>query len=51
VASEVSGEQLDVLIAGDDEAAKEKVAQLGFLHTSLQQPHELGFGSTIKLQL
>jgi NADPH-dependent F420 reductase len=28
VEGEVSGEQLDVLIAGDDEAAKEKVSQL-----------------------
>ena len=72
VAGEVAGQQLDVLIAGDDEAAKEKVAQLvsdgglrpidvgplaraqqlehlGFLHISLQQPHELGFASAIKL--
>ena len=72
VAGEVAGQQLDVLIAGDDGAAKEKVAQLvsdgglrpidvgalvraqqleqlGFLHISLQQPHELGFASTIKL--
>jgi predicted dinucleotide-binding enzyme len=72
VAGEVSGQQLDVLIAGDDEAAKEKVAQLvsdgglrpvdvgplaraqqlehlGFLHISLQQPRDLGYGSTIKL--
>lgn len=71
-AGEVAGQQLDVLIAGDDTAAKEKVAQLvsdgdlrpldvgplaraqqleqlGFLHISLQQPHELGFASTIKL--
>jgi 8-hydroxy-5-deazaflavin:NADPH oxidoreductase len=28
VAGEVSGQQLDVLIAGDDDAAKRKVAQL-----------------------
>lgn len=28
VAGEVAGEQLDVLIAGDDESAKQKVAQL-----------------------
>ncbi len=72
VAGEVAGQQLDVLIAGDDDAAKQKVArlvsdgglrpldvgplvraqqleQLGFLHISLQQPHELGFGSAIKL--
>lgn len=72
VAGEVAGQQLDVLIAGDDQDAKEKVAQLvsdgglrpldvgplaraqqlehlGFLHISLQQPHELGFASTIKL--
>jgi len=72
VAGEVAGQQLDVLIAGDDDAAKQKIAQLvsdgglrpidvgplaraqqlehlGFLHISLQQPHELGFGSTIKL--
>ena len=72
VAGEVSGQQLDVLIASDDDAAKEKVAKLvsdgglrpidvgpliraqqlehlGFLHISLQQPHELGFASAIKL--
>lgn len=72
VAGEVSGQQLDVLIAGDDDAAKEKVAQLvsdgglraidvgplaraqqleqlGFLHISLQEPRELGYGSAIKL--
>jgi len=72
VAGEVSGQQLDVLIAGDDEGAKEKVAQLvsdgglrpidvgplaraqqleqlGFLHISLQEPRELGYGSAIKL--
>ena len=71
-AGEVDGQQLDVLIAGDDDAAKQKVArlaadgglrpldvgpleraqqleQLGFLHILLQQPHGLGFGSTIKL--
>ncbi|HEV2927055.1 MAG TPA: NADPH-dependent F420 reductase [Propionibacteriaceae bacterium] len=72
VAGEVAGQQLDVLIAGDDAAAKQKVSQLvkdgglrpidvgplsrarqleqlGFLHISLQQPHDLGFGSAIKL--
>ena len=69
---EVAGQQLDVLIAGDDAEAKKKVSQLvsdaglrpidvgplvraqqleqlGFLHISLQQPLELGFGSTVKL--
>jgi 8-hydroxy-5-deazaflavin:NADPH oxidoreductase len=69
---QVSGQQLDVLIAGDDAAAKQKVAQLasdgglrpldvgllarvqqlehlGLLHISLQQPHNLNFGSAIKL--
>ena len=72
IAGEVDGQQLDVLIAGDDTAAKQKVSQLasdggmrpldvgplaraqqleqlGFLHISLQQPHNLGFGSTFKL--
>jgi 8-hydroxy-5-deazaflavin:NADPH oxidoreductase len=72
VAGEAAGQQLDVLIAGDDAGAKQKVAQLvsdggqrpidvgplaraqqleqlGFLHISLQQPYELGFGSAIKL--
>ncbi len=72
VAGEVAGQRLDVFLAGDDDAAKQKVAQLasdgglrpidvgplaraqqleqlGFLHISLQQPHELGFGSAIKL--
>ena len=72
VGGEVAGQQLDVLIAGDDEDAKRKVAQLasdgglrpidvgplrraqqlehlGFLHISLQQPLELGFGSAVKL--
>ena len=72
LAGEVAGQQLDVLIAGDDDSAKQKVAQiasdaglrpidvgplaraqqleqLGFLHISLQEPHGLGFGSTIKL--
>jgi NADPH-dependent F420 reductase len=72
VPGEVGGQQLDVLIAGDDAAAKQKVSQLasdgglrpvdvgplsraqqleqlGFLHISLQQPHDLGFGSAIKL--
>ena len=71
-AGEVGGQQLDVLIAGDDEAAKQTVSQLasdgglrpidvgplnraqqleqlGFLHISLQQPLDLGFGSAIKL--
>jgi 8-hydroxy-5-deazaflavin:NADPH oxidoreductase len=74
VPGEVGGQQLDVLIAGDDAAAKQKVSQLasdgglrpvdvgplsraqqleqlGFLHISLQQPHDLGFGSAIKLVL
>jgi 8-hydroxy-5-deazaflavin:NADPH oxidoreductase len=72
VEGEVDGQQLDVLIAGDDEAAKQKVAQLaadgglrpidvgglrraqqleqlGFLHIAIQQPHNLGFASAIKL--
>jgi predicted dinucleotide-binding enzyme len=72
VGGEVDGQQLDVLIAGDDETAKQKVSQLvsdgglgpidvgplsraqqleqlGFLHISLQQPLELGFGSAVKL--
>ena len=72
VAGEVAGQKLDVLSAGDDADAKQKVAQLvsdgglrpldagplaraqqleqlGFLHISLQQPHELGFSSTFKL--
>jgi 8-hydroxy-5-deazaflavin:NADPH oxidoreductase len=72
VAGEVDGQQLDVLIAGDDETAKQKVSQLasdgglrpidvgplsrarqleqlGFLHISLQQPLDLGFGSAVKL--
>jgi predicted dinucleotide-binding enzyme len=72
VAGEVGGQQLDVLIAGDDAAAKQTVSrlvadgglrpidvgpldrarqleQLGLLHISLQQPHDLGFGSAIKL--
>jgi NADPH-dependent F420 reductase len=72
VEGEVGGQPLDVLLAGDDEEAKAKVAriaadaglrpldagplaraqqleQLGFLHMSLQQPHELGFASTIKV--
>jgi 8-hydroxy-5-deazaflavin:NADPH oxidoreductase len=72
VAGQVGGQPLDVLIAGDDEAAKQQVArlaadgglrpidvgplhrarqleQLGLLHISLQQPHDLGFGSAIKL--
>ena len=72
VQGEVAGQQLDVLIAGDDEEAKQKVAaivadgglrpidvgplrraqqleQLGFLHIAIQQPHNLGFASAIKL--
>jgi 8-hydroxy-5-deazaflavin:NADPH oxidoreductase len=72
VRGEVAGQQLDVLLAGDDEEAKRKVAQLvadgglrpidvgplkraqqlehlGLLHITLQQPHELGFASTIKI--
>ena len=72
VEGEVAGQQLDVLLAGDDEEAKGKVSQLvsdgglrpidagelrraqqleqlGFLHISLQQPHELGFRSTVKV--
>jgi NADPH-dependent F420 reductase len=72
VDGQVGEQQLDVLIAGDDDAAKQKVAQLasdgglrpidvgplrraqqleqlGFLHISLQQPRNLGFGSAIKL--
>lgn len=72
VAGEVGGQQLDVLIAGDDDDAKRKVEelvsdgglrpldvgplrrarqleQLGFLHISVQEPLELGFGSAIKL--
>ena len=61
-----------MLIAGDDDEAKQKVAQLvsdgglrpvdvgpltraqqleqlGFLHISLQQPRNLGYGSAIRL--
>jgi predicted dinucleotide-binding enzyme len=72
VRGEVAGQQLDVLLAGDDEEAKRKVSQLvtdgglrpidvgplkraqqlehlGFLHISLQEPHELGFSSTVKI--
>ena len=72
VAGQVGDQRLDVLIAGDNDAAKGKVAQLasdgglrpldvgplrraqqleqlGFLHISVQQPLNLGFGSTIKL--
>ena len=72
VAGEVAGQKLDVLSAGDDADAEQKVAQLvsdgglrpldagplaraqqleqlGFLHISLQQPHELGFASAIRL--
>jgi NADPH-dependent F420 reductase len=71
-AGEVAGQQLDVLIAGDDDEAKKKVSRLvsdaglrpidagplrraeqlehlGLLHISLQQPLELGFGSTVKI--
>ncbi len=72
VEGEVEGQQLDVLIAGDDDDAKQRVSQLasdaglrpvdvgplrraqqlehlGFLHISLQQPHDLGFSSAVKL--
>jgi predicted dinucleotide-binding enzyme len=72
VAGEVAGQQLDVLIAGDDDEAKERVAklaadgglrpldvgplvraqqleQLGLLHISIQQPHDVGFASAIKV--
>jgi NADPH-dependent F420 reductase len=72
VAGEVAGQQLDVLIAGDDDEAKKRVAelvadgglrpldvgplmraqqleQLGLLHISIQQPHDLGFASAIKV--
>ncbi len=72
VDGEVSGQPLDVLIAGDDATAKQKVSQLisdgglrpldvgplnraqqlehlGLLHITLQQPHELGYRSAIKL--
>jgi NADPH-dependent F420 reductase len=72
VSGEVGGQQLDVLIAGDDAAAKQTVSQLasdgglrpvdvgplsraqqleqlGYLHISLQQPLDLGFGSAVKL--
>jgi 8-hydroxy-5-deazaflavin:NADPH oxidoreductase len=72
VAGEVGGQPLDVLVAGDDESAKQKVAQLvsdgglrpldvgplaraqqleqlGFLHISVQQPLDFGFGSAVKL--
>jgi NADPH-dependent F420 reductase len=72
VQGEVAGHPLDVLIAGDDDEAKQKVAQLvgdaglrpidvgplrraqqleqlGFLHIAIQEPHNLGFGSAIKL--
>ena len=64
-AGEVDGQQLDVLIAGDDDRAKsdgglrpvdvgplaraQQLEQLGFLHISLQQPRKLGYGSAIKL--
>jgi hypothetical protein len=72
VASEVDGQELDVLIAGDDQGAEQKVSQLvstaacgrstsgrspahssstsSVLHISLQQPHNLNFGSAIKLR-
>jgi 8-hydroxy-5-deazaflavin:NADPH oxidoreductase len=72
VEGEVEGQQLDVLIAGDDDEAKQKVSQLasdaglrpvdvgplrraqqleqlGFLHISLQQSHDLGYSSAVKL--
>ena len=72
VAGEVAGQQLDVLIAGDDDEAKQKVSELvsdgglrpvdvgplsraeqlehlGLLHITLQEPRDLGFGSTIKI--
>jgi NADPH-dependent F420 reductase len=72
VGGEVAGQQLDVLIAGDDPEAKRRVSQivsdaglrpvdvgplrraqqlehLGFLHISLQEPRNLGFGSAVKL--
>jgi 8-hydroxy-5-deazaflavin:NADPH oxidoreductase len=72
VGGEVAGQQLDVLIAGDDAEAKRKVSQivsdgglrpidagplrraeqlehLGLLHISLQEPHDLGFGSAVKV--
>jgi predicted dinucleotide-binding enzyme len=72
VAGEVAGQQLDVLIAGDDDEAKKRVAelggdgglrpldvgqlvraqqleQLGLLHISIQQSHDLGFASAIKV--
>ena len=71
VPGEVAGQKLDVLIAGDDEAAKKKIAalaeagglrpidvgplrrarqleQLGFLHISLQERLDTGFGSAVK---
>jgi predicted dinucleotide-binding enzyme len=72
VEGQVGGQQLDVLIAGNDDEAKRKVSQLvadgglrpidvgplrraqqlehlGFLHISLQEPRNLGFGSAVKL--
>jgi len=72
VEGEVDGQPLDVLIAGDDADAKQKVSQLvsdgglrpldvgvlaraqqleqlGLLHISLQEPHNLGYASTFKL--
>src|SRR5215207_4111335 len=72
VSGQVAGQPLDVLIAGDDENAKQIVSglvsdgglrpidvgplgraqqleHLGFLHIAIQQPHNLGFGSAIKL--
>jgi hypothetical protein len=42
------GQQLDVFIACDDDA-KQQLEQLGLLHISLQQAHDLGFGSAIKV--
>jgi 8-hydroxy-5-deazaflavin:NADPH oxidoreductase len=72
VEGKVAGQELDVLIAGDDEGAKETVSQLvadgglrpldvgplsraqqlehlGLLHITLQEPHNLGFGSAVKI--
>ena len=72
VEGKVAGQELDVLIAGDDEEAKQTVSQLvadgglrpldvgplsraqqleqlGLLHITLQEPHNLGFGSAVKI--